>query len=353
MKQFNISTIISIWILLILIIGGCAGTQTSSMDADSYNERGISYATKGEYDKAIADFNRAIKKEPSHFGAYHNRGRAYLLKHKPDKAIADFNKALEINSENANTYYFRGGAYLGKANYDKAILDFSHAIDINPAFAMAYEMRAHAYLNLAVEEQNLDSAEAKRLEDKSISDFKKAEEIAPTIAEDQINRGLGYQSDTSNEFIFPAVIGVYRQRVGNLILGITTMNQAEKLLPAWPGHGPNRVGRGEVDISRDLVEEFNIKYLFNPMFADFILGFNKNRKLVLIIVSFWDDENAREKLTNMINKYQLKEMLRDSNGIKMQGEIMPCVRIEIFLSSEADSDMPVESAGYFYTCPTK
>jgi tetratricopeptide (TPR) repeat protein len=353
MKRFDKPTILSVWALIIFIVAGCAKIHPPSLDSEAYNNRGVVYYNKGQYDKAIADFNRALKIEPRHFWAYHNRGRTYISKYRLDKAIADFSKALELNPRDASTYYFRGVSYLGKYQNDKAILDFSQAIEINTTFAMAYEMRAHAYLGLAVEEVNWESAESKRLNDEATSDFKKAEEIDPTIAEDEKNRGLGYRSDVSNEFIFPAVVAGYRQRAGDLVLGLTIMKQAVNILPPWPGHGPHRVGRGELALSPTLPDEVlrKVKYLYSGMGADFMLGFDKNKKLVLIDTSLSSDRSAQEKMTNMINQYQLKEVSRNSNEIRMRGEIMPCVTMEVPVPIAGDK--PIEGVDYFFTCPTK
>ena len=280
--------------------------QKPSLDADSYTDRGISHAAKGQYNKAIADFN----------------------------------KALELNPREAKTYLGRGIAYLEKFEYDKAMSDFSQAIEINPKFAEAYENRASVYL-------------IQNKPDEANSDFKKAEEIDPTIAEDAKNRGLGYRSDASKEFIFPAVT-MGRRRAGDLVLGSTMMKQAVEMLPPWPGYRrPKRVRRGDMKTSSGKVGEVlrKVKYLYNPMGTPLMLGFDKNKKLVLIETGLSSDRSAQEKMRNMINQNPLEEESRDSNNIRMRGEIMPCVIMEVLVPLAGDE--PIEAVDYFFTCPTK
>ena len=48
-------------------------------------------------DRAIADFDETIKRNPNYAITYTNRGYAYEKKGDKDQAIADFRKALEIN----------------------------------------------------------------------------------------------------------------------------------------------------------------------------------------------------------------------------------------------------------------
>ena len=64
--------------------------------ACSYNNRGRTYAFKGDYDHAIADYGEALKIDFSMYIAYNNRGDAYLHKRQLDEAIAAFSKALEL-----------------------------------------------------------------------------------------------------------------------------------------------------------------------------------------------------------------------------------------------------------------
>ncbi len=104
------SVIKSIWIILPIVLFflfSCASTQqkqSESRDAKFYNNRGIAYGEKGQYDQAISDFNKALEINPRYNKAYNNRGITYRLKGQYDQAILDFNKAIEINPIDAEAY---------------------------------------------------------------------------------------------------------------------------------------------------------------------------------------------------------------------------------------------------------
>ena len=59
------------------------------------SNRGIAFLKKGDHDKALADFNKAIELDPNNALAYSNRGKALSKKGNDDKALADYNKAIE------------------------------------------------------------------------------------------------------------------------------------------------------------------------------------------------------------------------------------------------------------------
>jgi tetratricopeptide (TPR) repeat protein len=67
----------------------------------------------GRFDKAIADYDKAISLNPRDSQAYNNRGRIFEKMGELDKAIADFDKAVALNPSNAEAYNNRLGA-LGK-----------------------------------------------------------------------------------------------------------------------------------------------------------------------------------------------------------------------------------------------
>ena len=75
------------------------GTATAFKNKTSiaYNNRGDAYDNKGQTERAITDYGKAIEINPRFAMAYNNRAYAYEKKKLRDKAIADYRAALEIN----------------------------------------------------------------------------------------------------------------------------------------------------------------------------------------------------------------------------------------------------------------
>lgn len=69
--------------------------------ATLYNNRGVVYADKGQHDRAIDNFNKALELNPNSAKAYNNRGITYGNKGQHDMAIADFQKACDMGYEDS------------------------------------------------------------------------------------------------------------------------------------------------------------------------------------------------------------------------------------------------------------
>ena len=89
--------------------------------------RGYSYAEKGDYARAIADFTEAIHLNPKRVDFYNNRGCAYNEKGDHDKAVADYTEAIHLDPKAAAVYYNRGNAYSEKGDKAMAKADFAQA----------------------------------------------------------------------------------------------------------------------------------------------------------------------------------------------------------------------------------
>ncbi len=68
--------------------------------------------------------------EPDNALAYKNRGDAYLDLEEYEKAIADYNRAINLNIHDADVYYNRGQVLLEIGDKQLAIMDFYQAADI-------------------------------------------------------------------------------------------------------------------------------------------------------------------------------------------------------------------------------
>ena len=186
-------------------------TVSNPQDHVFYNNRGIDYGEKGEYDLAIKDFTKAIELKPDYAIAYNNRAAVYRSKGKHDLAIEDCNKAIQLKSDYAEPYSNRGAAYRNKGDYDRAIRDYDRAIKLKPNFVQAYYNRGLAYH----EKGELDIA---------IKDYSKAIALNPKLAHPYNNRGNVYLQKRD----FDRAIEDYSKAIElNPELGLAYYNRSE------------------------------------------------------------------------------------------------------------------------------
>ena len=110
-------------------------------EADGYYFRGRAYEDKGEYDEAIADYTRAIELDPEFWPAYQARGNTYESRGEYDKTINDYTKWIELRPESARAYYERGLAYKSKGEYEQAASDFETVIQTSNSAGLVLDAR--------------------------------------------------------------------------------------------------------------------------------------------------------------------------------------------------------------------
>src|SRR5262249_21979685 len=66
----------------------------------AFNNRGYAYARLGEFDRAMADLNEALKLDPQNPLAFINRGFTWTTHEEHEHAVADFPRALRLDPEN-------------------------------------------------------------------------------------------------------------------------------------------------------------------------------------------------------------------------------------------------------------
>jgi tetratricopeptide (TPR) repeat protein len=120
-------------------------TPGSPSGAEIYLRRGEEFSSVHDYDRAIADYNSAIRLNPDYAEAYNDRGFAYYLKGDAERAIADYTRAIELRPNYPKAYNSRGVVYMAFGyGREKAVADFDRAIALKPDFRYAYINRANA-----------------------------------------------------------------------------------------------------------------------------------------------------------------------------------------------------------------
>ena len=92
-----------------------------------------------EYDRAIADYTEAIRIKPDLAETFYNRGYTYAEKGEHDRAIPDYTEAIRIKSDFAEAYYNRGVAHEKPGDHDRAAVDYAkaHKLDTASGFTAA------------------------------------------------------------------------------------------------------------------------------------------------------------------------------------------------------------------------
>ncbi|HNQ83786.1 MAG TPA: tetratricopeptide repeat protein [Bacteroidales bacterium] len=176
----------------------------------AYINRGNAFKNERKYDRAVADFSKAMEIDPEYALAYFNRGSAYEDAKKADLALADYNKALELDPELAQAFNNRGNLFAGQNKTELALADFEQAIRLDPGYSQAYNNRGTLYANanqpdLALAdftkaiELNPNNSKAynnraniavnRKKYDQAIEDFSRAIKLNPTFCQPYYNRG--------------------------------------------------------------------------------------------------------------------------------------------------------------------
>jgi tetratricopeptide (TPR) repeat protein len=156
--------------------------RLDAKDVTAYNARGTAWRAKGDLDRAIADYNEAIKLDPKYAHAYVNRGRAWESKGECDRAIGDYDQAIRLHPDYTDAYIDRGRAWESEGDYDRAIVDYSEAIRLDPGYAPAYVNRGRTW-------------QSKGDYDRAIVDYSEAIRLDPGYAPAYVNRGHAWESN--------------------------------------------------------------------------------------------------------------------------------------------------------------
>lgn len=128
-----------------------------------------SYSRKGQYGRAIEEYNELIRIEERNLKArvFFNLGVAQHMKGNYSDAIASYEEALGMEPEFADAHYGMGNAHYKMGEYEAAVSDFSEAILLAPGHVAAIGNLGNVYFDMG-------------MPDKAISQYKDALNLLPT-----------------------------------------------------------------------------------------------------------------------------------------------------------------------------
>jgi Flp pilus assembly protein TadD len=158
--------------------------------AEAHNNLGLVYASQGKLDRAIAEYQAALRLMPDYLHAHYNLGIAYASQGRLDRAIAEYQAALRLMPDYAEAHNNLGIAYASQGRLDRAIAEYQAVLQLKPDSAEAHNNLGIAYAS----QGKLDLA---------IPEFRIALRLNPDSAEAHNNLGTAYASQGKLDLAIP------------------------------------------------------------------------------------------------------------------------------------------------------
>ena len=111
------------------------------------NSLGAEYMLAKNYSMANKYLNMAINENTNYYKGYYNRGLLYAQTNRFDKALADFNRAIELKKY-PKAYVARANVYYALKDFPKALADAEEVLKTEPLNAKANYVLATCYDDL-------------------------------------------------------------------------------------------------------------------------------------------------------------------------------------------------------------
>lgn len=121
-----------------------AGQSSNADRSDRYFKDGLADVNDGDYEAAVEQFEKVVKKQPKNANAYNYLGFSYRKLGQYDKAFENYEKALSLEPGHLGANEYIGEAYLETGNLAKAEEQLATLKELCPAGCEEYEDLAEA-----------------------------------------------------------------------------------------------------------------------------------------------------------------------------------------------------------------
>jgi serine/threonine-protein kinase len=109
---------------------------------------GLLKENDGQYEEAVAEYQRAIEIEPTNSDAHRRLGQAYKANGQLDQAFTEFGRAVDLDRGYFKTYQDLGAFHFDKGDYSKAASQFQMAVKLAPDEPDAHHALGTAFSEL-------------------------------------------------------------------------------------------------------------------------------------------------------------------------------------------------------------
>ena len=212
--------------------------QGNARKQEHYNA-GCTHLEEGQYDAAVAEFEKAINIDPIFTDAHYSLGRTYLEQGDLEAAENVVKKILESDrsyqlahkllEDIKQAYYDRALAHLNNELYSEAIAQFKDTINRYSNFIAAYCGLGHAYLG----QDNLKDAEnAAKKALKFDSNYQPTRKLLAAVKQAYYDRALAHLNN-----------GRYSEAIAQFK---DTINRYSNFIAAYCGLGRAYLGQGNL-----------------------------------------------------------------------------------------------------------
>ena len=153
--------------------------ELNKRNLDAWRTRGLYYLSKNETEKALADLQALLERDPKDVVAHQVVAEVLTRMKEYDKATEHLDKLIELNPNSATSYTLRARVKLASGDAKAALADVNQGLQIKPRNIGALLLRSNVHSQLGNQEA-------------ALADVDRAMEIDPDMLSALMQRSLIY-----------------------------------------------------------------------------------------------------------------------------------------------------------------
>ena len=130
-----------------------------AQSARQYYRAGEDFFDNMNFRDAIEQYTKAVEMDPDYDKAYIQRANAYARLNDYERAAADYDRAIVFNEKDAELYYLSGYAYHQLGKNGVALSKLNQAIEMKRKYLEAHQVRSVVYIELQRYQEALEDCQ--------------------------------------------------------------------------------------------------------------------------------------------------------------------------------------------------